>query len=222
VKVRMQVVAYIGLATSLVFMGCGTVASVKPMGAGNKALVFSAGGPVAPVYDIEMPLPYSVLRYCFGLNENTDVHVGIHPTMGFFGNLGVDVGLTRHFWRNRGLRPGISAGMSLYGFYDFAELDHARLYPELSLILTYDISKRVPVIYLGVENMFQFTRPYIVPVCLVGGEFSASSRLTLNLEARWYAPNESGDDRVVDYILTPFGQGALGFVLGVTYSFSGR
>jgi len=222
VKVKVEVVACICLLSCLIVLECGTVASVKPMGTGNKALVFSAGGPVAPVYGIKMPLPYSVLRYRFGLNDNTYAHVGIHPTMGLFGNLGLDVGLTKHFVRSLGLRPGISAGISLYSFYDFMKVNNARFYPELSLILTYDISKRVSVVYLGVENMFQFTEPYVIPACLMGGEFTLSNRLTLDLEAKWYAPTESSDDRVVDYVVTPLEQGALGFVLGLTYAFSGR
>lgn len=221
-KVYMKIVAYACLFNCLIVLACGTVASVKPMGTGNKALTFSVGGPVAPVYDINMPLPYSVLRYRQGLNANTDVHVGIHPTMGLFGNIGLDLGLTRHFMRNLGWRPGVSAGVSLYGFYDFEEFGNARLYPELTLIFTYDVSQRVPVIYFGFENMFQLTKPYLIPVCLAGSDFTLGNRLTLALEVRWYAPTESGDDRVVDYVITPVGQGALGFALGFTYSFSRR
>ena len=221
-KKRMGIVASIFLILCIFVLECGTVASVKPMGAGNKSVVFSAGGPVAPVYDIDMPLPYSVLRYRFGLNDDTDVHISIHPTLALFGDAGLDIGLTKHFARNEGLRPGFSAGMSLYGFYDFSEVANARVYPELSFIFTYDVSKRVPVIYLGVENMIQFTEPYLVPACLLGGEFALNRRLAISLETRWYAPTESGDDRVVDYSITPFGQGAVGFVLGFSYSFGGR
>jgi hypothetical protein len=222
VKTSRDIAVYISITVCFIFIACGTVASVKPLGAGNRSLIFSAGGPVAPVYGIKMPLPYSVFRYRSGLNDNTDAHVGFHPTMALFGNIGLDIGLTKHFARNCGLRPGISAGMSLYGFYDLSEARNARLYPELSVILTYDVSRRVPVIYLGVENMIQFTEPYLVPACLLGGEFVLSKRLALSLEARWYAPNESGDDRVVDYSITPFGQGAFGFVFGFAYTFGRR
>ncbi|MBE0432592.1 hypothetical protein IBX73_03895 [candidate division WOR-3 bacterium] len=205
-----------------IFLSCGTVASVKPMGAGHRLLAFSAGGPVAPVYDINMPLPYAVLRYRFGLNDATDFHAGLHPTMALFQDLGVDVGLTKHFVRNSGARPGFSAGLSLYGFYHFADASSARLYPDLTLIATYDVSKRFRVFYFGFESMFQFTKPFVVPVFLAGGEFGLGDRLVLDLEARWYAPTESGDDRVVDYTITPFGQGAVGFVIGLSYAFQGR
>ena len=221
-KVRMGIVAFIFLILCILVLECGTVASVKPVGAGNKTVVFSAGGPVAPVYDINMPIPYSVLRFRFGLDDDTDAHVGLHPTLALFGDVGLDIGVTKHFARNEGLRPGFSASMSLYGFYDFSELSNVRVYPELSFILCYDVSKRIPVVYLGVENMIQFTEPYVVPACLLGGEFALSRRLVISLETRWYAPLESGDDRVVDYSITPFGQGAVGFVLGFAYTFGGR
>lgn len=210
------------LVLCCIFVACGTVASVKPMGAGNKSLTFSAGGPVAPIYGIKMPLPYSVLRYRFGLNNDTDVHIGLHSTIALLGDLGLDVGLTKHFVRNIGLRPGVSAGVSLYGFYHFAEAGSTRLYPELGLLLTYDVSERVRVIYVGVENMFQFTEPYVIPACLLGIEFALGNRLAISTETRWYAPTQSGDDRVVDYTITPFKQGAIGFVVGVCYDFKGR
>jgi hypothetical protein len=222
VRKRRAIVTYSMLVISIILCGCGTISSVKPMGAGNKSFVFSAGGPVAPVYDINMPLPYSVLRYRFGLDDNTDIHIGVHPTMALLANLGLDVGITKHFVRNDGLRPGFSASLCLYGFYDFTDVSSVRVYPDVALIMTYDISRRVPVLYLGLESMIQFTEPYIVPVFLLGSEFSLGSRFTLSTEARWYAPTESGEDRVVDFALTPFGQGAVGFVLGFAYRFGGR
>lgn len=216
-RVERSVVVYSILVYGMLLLQCGTVSSVKPLGAGNKSIVLSAGGPVAPVYDMNIPLPYSVLRYRLGLNDNTDIHIGIHPTMALFGNLGIDAGITRHFMRSLGMRPGISAGLALYGFYDFGDLDHIRVYPELSIIFSYDIFRSNHVIYLGEQGMIQFAEPYIVPTAIAGGEFSLGRNLALTLETRWYAPTESGDDRVVDFRLTPFGQGALGFVLGLGY-----
>jgi hypothetical protein len=142
--------------------------------------------------------------------------------MALFGNLGIDAGLTKHFVRNHGLRPGISAGFGLYGFCHLAETSSARLYPELVLIATYDVSGRVTVLYLGFESMYQFTEPHFIPALVLGGEFALSSRFALELEARWYAPNQSGDDRAVDYTITPFKQGAMGVVIGFSYAFQGR
>lgn len=216
-KVERNALAYVILACCIVLLDCGTVSSVRPLGSGNRALVFSAGGPVAPVFDMNIPLPYSVLRYRFGLNDNTDVHIGLHTTMALFGNLGIDAGFTRHFTRSHGMRPGVSAGLALYGFYDFGEVGHTRLYPEFSVIFSYDIFRSRHVLYFGGQGMVQFAEPYLVPAIMAGAELSLGRRLALSLETRWYAPTESGDDRVVDFKLTPFGQGAMGFVLGFGY-----
>ncbi|UCD06471.1 MAG: hypothetical protein JSV98_04370 [candidate division WOR-3 bacterium] len=216
-KVEKIIVAFVILGSCILLLQCGTVSSVKPMGTGGRSIAFSAGGPVAPVFDMDIPLPYSVLRYRFGLNDNTDIHIGIHPTMALFGNLAIDAGLTRHFTRSLGMRPGVSAGLAIYGFYDFVDLSHMRVYPEISLIFSYDIFRSSHVVYLGGQGMIQFAEPYIVPALTVGGEFSLGKSLALSLETRWYAPTESSDDRVVDFKLRPFDQGALGFVLGLGY-----
>jgi hypothetical protein len=216
-KVKWNVVVYLVLSICILIIHCGTVSSVKPLGSGNKAVVFSAGGPVAPVYDMNIPLPYSVLRYRSGLNSSTDFHIGIHPTMALFGNLGIDAGFTRHFMRSRGLVPGLSAGFVLYGFYDFADLNHLRAYPELSVIFSYDIGRSDHVVYMGGQTMLQFAEPYVVPAVITGGEFSLGKNLILSLETRWYAPTESSDDRVVDFRFRPFDQGAVGFVVGLGY-----
>ena len=214
---KWKIVVYSVLVFCVLFVQCGTVSSVRPLGAGNRSINFSAGGPVAPVFDMDIPLPYSVLRYRFGLNDNTDIHIGIHPTMALFGNLGIDAGLTRHFVRSHGIRPGVSAGFGIYGFYDFADLNHIRVYPELSFILSYDIFHSKHVVYLGGQSMIQFAEPYFVPAVIAGGDLSLGRRFVLSLETRWYAPTESSDDRVVDYKLRPFDQGAVGFVLGFGY-----
>jgi hypothetical protein len=79
----------------LCIIGCGSVSSVRPIGAEEKAVTLSSGGPVTEIFGITMPLPYSVLRYRQGLRNNTDLHIGIHPTMAILGNLGIDVGLTK-------------------------------------------------------------------------------------------------------------------------------
>ena len=221
-KVTRLQVASLCVLLCFIFIACGTVASVRPIGEGNKSLAFSIAGPVAPVYDVKMPIPYSVLRYRLGLNDDTDLHFGLHPTIALFADLGADVGLTKHFMRNKGARPGVSAGLSLYGFYHFGDGSSVRLYPCVTLMATYDVSKRFPVLYLGAESMIQFAEPYVVPVFLVGGQLAVSNRFTLGLEAKWYAPFESGDDRVVDYVITPLGQGAVGFAVGLSYAFQGR
>ena len=66
----------------LVLTGCGTVSTVRPLPAGERALAFSLGGPITTLPGIaDVPLPYTTLRYRWGIADNLEGHVGIHPTM---------------------------------------------------------------------------------------------------------------------------------------------
>lgn len=196
---------------------CGTVASVRPLGRGKSSITLSSGGPVAPIFDIKMPLPYTVLRYRRGLNTSTDFHVGIHPTMLILGNLGVDVGLTKQVVSQLGLRPALCMEASIYAFYHMYDFSSVRIHPALSLIGSYQFANHRHIVYFGTQSMMQFTDPYVVLAPLVGFEFSIGRKLLLNLETKWYAPTEESERRVVDYTIKPFDYGALGFVWGLSY-----
>ena len=197
---------------------CGTVASVRPLGKGKSSVALSSGGPVAPVFDIKMPIPYSVLRYRRGLTDNMDLHCGIHPTMMVLGNIGLDVGVTRCFVQQSGWRPILSFEGTLYAFYHMNDFSSIRLYPEIGLIGSYSFSQNKHAFYFGIQNMVQYTNPYFVSVPLIGAEFTLG-RFLINLEGKWYAPTENSADRVVDYTIIPAEHGAIGFVWGLSYKF---
>ena len=200
-------------------VSCGTVASVRPIGQGKKAVSFSFGGPVTPVYDMNVPLPYSVVRLRYGLGENTDLHLGVHSTMSLLANVGIDAGLTTHFIAQSGLRPALCLGASLYGFYHINEFSSTRVYPHISLIASYVFSRHHHLFYFGSHAMIQFTDPRIILAPLVGVEIPFGKRFVVNGEILWYAPTEKSKDRVVDYTLRPFDHGAIGFAAGVSYVF---
>jgi hypothetical protein len=216
-KIRRMLVIFSLSILCLGLFHCGTVASVRPLGRGKSSLTFSSGGPVAPVFDIKMPLPYTLLRYRRGLNESTDVHGGIHTTMLILGNLGMDVGITKHVVSQLGLRPALCVEASIYGFYHIGEFSSVRVYPALSLIGSYQLASQRHTVYFGTQTMMQFTSPYVVLAPLVGFEFSIGRKLLLNLETKWYAPSEESERRAVDYAIKPFNYGALGFVWGLSY-----
>jgi hypothetical protein len=200
-------------------IGCGSVSSVRPIGMEEKSVTLSSGGPVTEVFGITMPLPYSVLRYRQGLSDNTDLHIGIHPTMAILGNLGIDVGLTKQLMGQSGWRPAFVLGGSVYGFYHFNETSSIRAYPEISMVASYNLGSRREVIYFGAQNMIQFSEPYLISVLLVGSEIPFGNHFILDLETKWYAPVEESEKRVVDYSITPAGHGVIGFVFGLSYKF---
>ena len=46
---------------------CGTVTAVTPLHRGESALTASVGGPVASIAGMNIPMPYAVARYRYGL-----------------------------------------------------------------------------------------------------------------------------------------------------------
>jgi len=198
--------------------GCGTIASVRPIGKGNSSLSLSSAGPVAPVFGIDMPIPYAVLRYRHGLNDNTDFHCGLHATMLYLGNIGIDVGLTKHLFRQSGWRPALAFEASIYAFYHLNEVSSIRAFPEAAVFARYDLLGDRHAIYFGSHVLAQYTNPYIIIAPFLGFDFNIG-HFGLNLEGKWYAPTEDTKYRVVDYKIKPFNQGAVGFAWGVSYQF---
>ncbi len=211
-----KVAWYFLTAIYLITIGCGTVASVRPVGKDDSALVFSIGGPVTPIYDINIPAPYTVLRYRRGWNETTDFHIGIHPTMAAFGNLALDAGATKHFLKQSQWIPALAIEGSIYGFYHVGETSSLRIYPEFSLTGSYRLSERNHLFYLGTHAMVQYVDPYVIFVPYIGFEIPFGNQLVLNLETKWYAPHEDSENRIVDYAIKPWNYGALGFTCGLS------
>jgi len=203
----------------LEIVSCGTVTSVRPIGKGRSAITFSSGGPVTTIFDIKMPIPYSVLRYRKGLNNNIDFHLGLHTTMLVLGNIGLDAGVTKHLISQSGWRPALLTELSLYGLYHMNEFSSIKAFPAMSVIASYQLTNKGHALYFGIQGMAQYTDPYLVFSTLIGFEVPLGARLQFNLETKWYAPNEASENRVVDYEIKPFDYGAVGFVWGISYKF---
>ncbi len=216
-----QIVYCLLTTTYLIVIGCGTVSSVRPVGKDNVRLAFSVGGPVAPIYDINVPAPYTVLRYRRGWNETTDLHIGIHPTMAAFGNIAMDAGVTTHVLRQSQWIPALAIEGSIYGFYRIGEASSFRLYPEIALTGSYRLSDRNHLFYLGTHAMVQYTDPYVIFVPYIGFEIPFGAQWILNLETKWYAPHEDTENRIVDYGIKPWNYGAIGFTCGLSVKFGG-
>lgn len=195
---------------------CGTVASVRPIGKDRSSLTFCSGGPIAPVFDIQMPIPYSVLRYRRGINENTDFHCGLHPTMMVLGNIALEAGVTKLLVKQNGPRPVLVLEGSVYGFMHVFDISTTRAYPEIGLVASYSLSRGGHLVYFGIQNIIQYDEPYWIFAPLMGVELPIG-RFNVNLEAKWYAPTEQSDNRIVDYTLIPADKGAIGFVWGLSY-----
>jgi hypothetical protein len=215
-------IAFLSLTLCLVTLlalQCGTIAAVRALRKDESALAISCGGPVTRVSGLDIPLPYAVARYRYGVNDRFGLYAGSHLLLLALGEIGLEGGFSYQLLNQQRWIPALSLSGGLSAMVKPGSDE--RLFPELALAASYLAADRF-LTYFGVQSMYQFRSPVIVWAPLLGEEVKLGRRVALALEAKWYAPTEITKPRVVDYRLPIAGHGALGFVLGVNYLFGGR
>jgi hypothetical protein len=200
--------------------GCGTVTAVTPLDRGESSLSASVGGPVANVAGMNIPMPYTVARYRYGLTDQAGIYAGVHLLAAGFGLAGFDFGFSYHFLKQQSWIPtvGAIAGVTALIKPGGGEA----LFPNLDIVASYRLGSRFTT-YFGSQSMYQFqSKPNVVLAPFVGTEWHISDPFSLNLEAKWYAPTEKTHPRNVNYSLPIGNHGAVGFVLGANYGFGGK
>ncbi|UCG43717.1 MAG: hypothetical protein JSU73_03625 [candidate division WOR-3 bacterium] len=194
--------------------GCGTVASIWPMAGGRSSVSISAGGPFANVGGVQLPIPYVVARYRYGITDQLGLYAGTHPLIAGFGTAGLEGGLTWHFIKQKGFVPCIGVGAGAIGFYEFDGGGGRSLLPTAEITAAY-MGKR-SVAYAGVHTMCQLSPSfYMTYTPYVGQEYRLTRRLSVNVETRWYAAYEDNQPRAITFPLTIANHGALGLVGGI-------
>ncbi len=215
-----RVVLLASAAVLLAASGCGTVTAVTPLRRGESALAVSVGGPVAAVAGVNIPLPYAVARYRYGLNDQAGIHAGGHLLTAGLGVVGLDLGFSYHFLQQQGWVPTVGASAGVAAFIQPGGSE--ALFPQLDLVASYRLGDRFTT-YFGSQSMYQFqSTPNVVLAPFVGTGWRVSDQFSLNLEAKWYAPTEKTHPRNVNYKLPIAEHGAVGFVLGANWLFGGR
>jgi hypothetical protein len=201
--------------------GCGTVASVRALRQGQSSVAISAGGPVAEVSGMSIPVPYAVARYRYGASDRLGLYAGGHLLMASFGVIGIDAGGSYRIIRQSGAIPELNAGAGIAALIEAGDGNGQAVLPEANLAASW-LWKRRFLTYAGVQGMMQLSpgvrgafAPYVGQEVYIGRGFSA------NAEVKWYAPTEATKPRVVNFTLPVAGQGDLGAVLGVSYGFGG-
>jgi len=213
---------FLALAAALVLStaGCGTVVAVRPLRRGESALAASVGGPVANVAGMSIPIPYAVARYRYGLSDQAGLYAGGHLLAAARRIVGLDLGFSYHFLAQKGWIPTVGTNAGIMALIQAGGSE--ALFPQLDLVASYRLGSRF-LAYFGSQSMYQFrSEPTVVLAPFIGGEWRASDRFSLALEAKWYAPTEPTHPRDVNYTLPIAGKGAVGFVLGANWTFGGK
>ena len=219
-KTRLRFLSVLAAAALLV-SACGTVAAVRPLAKGQSSLGLSMGGPVAKVAGLDIPMPYAVARYRYGLSDQFGAYAGAHLLVAAMGVVGLEGGFSYHFLEQQGWVPCVGASAGFVGLVKPRSTDQA-FFPQLDLTASWLFRDRF-LAYVGSQSMYQFNdKPYVVLAPFVGGQFDIGPKFSLGVEAKWYAPTEPTKPRNVDYRLGVAGKGAVGFVLGAGYKFGGN
>lgn len=203
----------------LLLLGCGTVSTIRPIRKGESAFALALGGPVTNVSGLNIPMPYTVIRYRYGLKNNLNLYAGSHLLLFALGDIGLDAGISYYLLKQAKWIPAVGIGGGIYGFSKPGK--DIRFFPELELTGSYIFGNRF-LTYFGTQSMFQFNnKPNLVLSPFIAEEVRISKKFSLALEAKWYAPSEITKPRVIDYKIPISKHGALGFVFGFNYLLGG-
>ncbi len=203
----------------IIILSCGTVATIRPIKKGASAFALSVGGPVCKVSGMDIPVPYTVFRYSYGLNDKLNIYAGSHLLLLALGDIGLDGGISYHLLKQSKLAPAVGVGFGIYAFSKPGK--DIRVFPELELTASYLTGKQ-SLTYFGIQSMYQFNKkPNLVLAPFIGEELQIGKNLSIGLELKWYAPFKVTKPRLIDYRIPISNHGALGFVLGFNYYLGG-
>lgn len=195
-----------------VLAGCGHTTHVRPNAPKELSVEVDLGGPLANL-GAPIPLPLTTAGVSYGVMERLDVQAHVHLTTLAFGVAGLDVGSTYLPIREQGAIPAVSLSGRLYGFSDFHS--GARGYLELTGAASYLFKERF-LTYLSATGFLQMFEPPLLSLAV--GEEVKLGHFGLQLEVRWYEPNQLSTPMTVNWVSIG-GRGALGVVLGFRYYF---
>lgn len=216
---KQRVIKILILLPIITIISCGTVATVRPLRKGESSFTLSFGGPVSKVSGMDIPIPYTVFRYRYGLNDKLNIYAGSHLLIIALGDIGLDGGISYNLFKQSKLIPTVNVGLGIYTFSKPGK--DIRAFPELELTASYLASRRF-LTYFGIQSMYQFkSKPNLVLAPFIGEELLIGKKLSIGLELKWYAPFEITKPRLIDYRIPISDHGALGFVLGFNYHLGG-
>ena len=200
-------------ATLLVFLaiGCGTIPTVRTLGAGESEGTLSIGGPVIGIFGTYIPVPIVELGGLYGLTDDLTVHGRLNVTTAVFGTFGIDLGATWQVLRQAEASaiPALALGITAYGFANPSDFYGAA---DVSLAASWRIRTR-DLAYLALRN---FVGPKFdvrsagsvgwLPEIALGYEWRVAEPIALVLEAGWAAPFTRTAGVPVGY--SSFGAGA--------------
>ncbi len=197
---------------------CSATRSVRPVGRGKLGTAISVGGPLFVNLGPPLPVPIAVVSARYGVSKKTDIDAGI--VLPIVSTLGGDIGATTQVLSERGPIPTVMAGgrVSLVGPVIGGATAAPHVLLEAHSTASWSIAHGL-LGYLGADVLFDAHSVRLHPTALMGINYAVPlGGLSFTAEGRWLAMATSSRDLSVRYGSFA-GQGALGVVLAVAYTF---
>ncbi len=215
--------AWVVLATT---SGCATTHLLEPVGKNNLRVNTTFGGPILRSPG-PTPAPLLAVNAAYGVEDDVDIHVGLHPLAAAFRSgpdasplLGMNAGAA---WHPLARAPrALTVGADVYAFGNRAD----------AVVFTdaWIGGAGRPTSWLllggGVHNLLRVgssdaeinQRPFWTPTLFGLAEFTPSRRFSIDLELRWYAFSQNATLATVNWLATgPVG--VIGAMLGFNVNF---
>ncbi|HEY1114520.1 MAG TPA: hypothetical protein VGE66_13205 [Chitinophagaceae bacterium] len=207
------------------FTSCAPARFVKPLDEGRHAAALSLGGPLIKFGETTIPMPLVSAVYGYGFDSTFTGFGGLNLTSAFYGNVQLDLGVTKKLLSQKGAVPAVSVTPVANIIY--RNKDAKKLYPQLDIHAYWEVNRARNLIYAGFSNWFELGgekahdkeqehRWLFTPQ--VGHQF-VRPKWDITIEAKIIAPHISYESNVVEY-QSPLGKsGAFGIYFGYTRKF---
>lgn len=210
----------IPLCIAMIFcIGCGATQPVRVLDEGATKASFSLGGPIIELGGAPIPIPYLTIGAMHGYTNDLTLTANAHLLSAALGDIGLDAGAAMRLCKQEGAIPEVTGKLQLYLFDNIARgLNTPRFFPMISFNGSYLIGES-SLVYAGIDNLFQLSKPAYILSPFIGTEFYISHRISGQFEAKWMAANVNTAHGVFEGYASLGGSGNIGVFLGLIYSF---
>ena len=193
---------------------CGITQPVRTIPNDETRLQASFGGPIIPLGDVAVPVPYLNAGGQYGASENLTLFGNFHITSLLFKDIGIDGGAATRIFAESGIYPEVTMQGRLIFFWDFIRSGSTRVFPMATLNASYRVGT-MSLFYVGADNLFQVHEPEYFLAPLIGYRFPVSETMTMQMESKWLAANKDTRHGIFEGATSVSGKGNISFYLGM-------
>lgn len=216
-----------GVFLGVVYLfGCAPVRYVRPLEKGEMAVTGSIGGPLFKNFGAPVPVPNITIATGYGIKKNLTAFGGVNLLSGAFGNIHLDLGVSKGLLEPERLRPGVTLSPQVNLVAGLNPNGGFRLWPAVDANAWWEYGERKHYCYAGLSVWFVLagSGPHgseqpqnILPGLQIGNVWSGE-KWDFSVELKWNNFGTLSTDATVDW--QPVGsRGAGGIYIGITKRF---